>query len=53
MLRNDLAKLLVIILLPLLFTAVSCNKLTEPPTQEKYSLEINGADANAKRKDLG
>ncbi|MDP2366199.1 MAG: hypothetical protein Q8M94_20805, partial [Ignavibacteria bacterium] len=28
---NSLTKLLVIILLPLLFTAVSCNKPTEPP----------------------
>jgi hypothetical protein len=29
---NSLTKLLVIILLPLLFTAVSCNKPTEPNT---------------------
>jgi hypothetical protein len=31
---NSLTKLLVIILLPLLFTAVSCNKPTEPPIED-------------------
>jgi hypothetical protein len=36
------------ILLPLLFAAVSCNKPTEPPPPEKYFLEIIGADANIK-----
>ncbi|MDP2303813.1 MAG: hypothetical protein Q8N03_15460 [Ignavibacteria bacterium] len=45
---NSLTKLLIIILLPLLFTAVSCNKPTQPPPPEKYFLEINGADANIK-----
>jgi hypothetical protein len=43
---NSLTKLLVIILLPLLFTAVSCNKPTEPPPPEKYDLEIIAADAS-------
>ncbi|MDP2302100.1 MAG: glucosyl transferase [Ignavibacteria bacterium] len=42
---NSLTKLLVIILLPLLFIAVSCNKPTEPPP-EKYNLEIIAADAS-------
>jgi hypothetical protein len=43
---NSLTKLLVIILLPLLFTAVSCNKPTEPPPPENYALEIIAADVS-------
>ncbi|MDP2362777.1 MAG: glucosyl transferase [Ignavibacteria bacterium] len=44
---NFITKLLVLLLLPLLFTAVSCNKPTEPPPPpENYALEIIAADAS-------
>jgi hypothetical protein len=36
---NSLSKLLVIILLPLLFTAVSCNKPTEPPSANSNKIK--------------
>ncbi len=42
---NFIIKLLVLLLLPLLFSAVSCNKPTEPPPPEKYDLEITAVDA--------
>ncbi len=43
---NFITKLLVLLLLPLLFTTVSCNKPTEPPPPENYALEIIAVDAS-------